>query len=404
MVESGFTNDPNAVLRLSGDTTDTWQYRELGTDNWQEVIGSADIALNDGAYSIETRKIDVAGNFVATVTRVKVDTVAATPSMTLLEDTGIQGDAVTTNPLVQIGGLEAQSVWEIRVKGEQNWNPSSFSDNQFKLMVGTHTYEIRQTDRSGNVSEIGEFTFTYQSAVVEPSITLAQDTGLSANDLVSNNSTINIGLLPEATAWQFSIDGGEWIDGTGSSFDMLADGIGHDYAVRQQAGGLWSEPTTIDQATFDNTTPADFTVALAVDSGLSSMDGITNQDSITLTGLEIGTRLEYRTDGGEWQGLEVATTDASLQLEAGTHAYEFRQVDTAGNMSSTISRTYTYINADLTAPSIAVAVDTGRLDNDNVTSNRQIDVSLAVTNGITWQIKSMATVRGSTGQERRLTP
>lgn len=392
MITNGFSNDPNAVLRLSGEDTDTWQYRYVdpvnGHGQWQDVTGSQqDIMLTEGAYNIETRKIDIAGNFVSALNRVKIDTTAATPTMTFVEDTGMVGDGISTNALVDIGGLEGQAIWEVRVDDSPYWNTTTVASNQFKLLVGTHTYYIRQTDKAGNISEIGEYTFTYQSAVVEPTLSLDEDTGVSNLDLVSNQSQINVnGLLADAI-WQYQTDqNGQWLEGSGTSFQMLTDGQSHHYSVRQQSGGIWSEATTLYAVRFDNTAPTDFGVNLQVDSGSFSNDGITNQSNVLLTGLEVGARFEYRVDGGEWQGFEVNSTSATLNLEVGTHDYEFRQQDTAGNFANVITRTYTYINADLAAPSMVLNNDTGDLSTDRITNAGQINVTLSVSGtGVRWQ-------------------
>jgi hypothetical protein len=107
---------------------------------------------------------------------------------------------------------------------------------------------------------------------------------------------------------------------------------------------------------------------------------------VLLNDLEIGARFEYRVDGGAWQGFEVDSTSATLNLEVGTHNYEFRQQDTAGNFANIITRTYTYINADLAAPTIVLNNDTGDLSADKVTNAGQINVTLSVVGaGVRWQ-------------------
>ncbi len=392
VVANGASNDSNAVLRLSGDDTDIWQYRYIdpvnGRGEWQDVSGSQDVRLTEGAYNIETRKIDIAGNFVSALTRVKIDTTVLTPTMTFVEDTGDLGDNISTNAVVAVGGLEAGSIWEVRIDDSPYWNQTTLDGNKFKLSVGTHTYFIRQTDKAGNASDIGEYTFTYQSAVAQPVLTLADDTGTRNNDFISSNSTVNVtGLLPDAV-WQYQIDdNGRWLNGTGSSFEMLTDGAAHSYGIRQQSNGLWSEPSTVYGVRFDNSTPSSaFDITLAADSGSSASDGITNNGQMIISNLEAGSRLEYRIDGGEWFALEVADSTQSLGLTVGTHGYEFRQVDTAGNASGIISRNYTYINADLAAPSLALANDAGMENDDSLTSDGQINISLSVVGtGVSWQ-------------------
>ncbi|PTQ91333.1 Ig-like domain-containing protein [Agitococcus lubricus] len=391
-IDGGFTSDTNAVLRLTGEATDQWQYRYYNDPNKEiySFSGSSDVVLGEGTHNVQIQRIDIAGHVVSTSARVIVDNSAATPTMTLIEDTETLADGITTNPLVKIGDVEKMAVWEVKVDDSPYWNTwpvSPDTPNQFKLLVGTHTYYIRQTDKSGNVSEIGEYTFTYQSAVPEPTFIL-DDTGANAYDLVTNNQVVQIGnLLPDAI-WQYQIDNGEWITGTGTSFTMLADGQGHDYAIRQQSGGKWSEPQTLLQVRVDNSTPNNsFSIDLASDSGISSSDGITNQSTVVFNNLETGARLEYRIDGGSWQGVEISNSSMSLfVLDVGTHDYDFRQTDAAGNSSGLISRSYTYINTDVAAPSLSIANDTGQTSADALTKDSTINVALSVVGeGVYWQ-------------------
>ncbi|WP_417617607.1 hypothetical protein, partial [Oceanisphaera sp.] len=69
-----------------------------------------------------------------------------------------------------------------------------------------------------------------------PTMSLAVDSGSSANDGISQQGSINVGLASDVSSWQYSLDGGaSWNTGTDSSFE-LADNTTYaigDVQVRQ---------------------------------------------------------------------------------------------------------------------------------------------------------------------------
>ncbi len=389
VIDGDATNDATAKLRVTKSSTDVAQYRFVTEDNlngtWIDVGASNVITLGEGTFNVETRKIDVAGNYVESMTRVTKDTSALAPTMTLVEDTGTAGDGITTNAMVKIGGLESQSKWEMKIDDATTWAEFPLTAGQFKLLAGTHKYYLRQTDQAGNLSEVADYTFTYQSEVPSPVLKLANDTGISDGDFITQTTVMNVTGLADGATWQYRKNGGAWVDGTGSSFTMVPNPAGDVYEVRQNVAGKYSEASTAAKVVIDTAGPSNITVALQSDSGTSASDGITNSSKVAVSGLETGARLQVRVDGGDWRSVEVKDAQQLLQLEDGTHSYDFRQLDAAGNASAIVTKTYTYLNADMAAPTMTLAADTGGAG-DNVTSNKQINVALAVAGtGVTWQ-------------------
>lgn len=115
-----------------------------------------------------------------------------------------------------------------------------------------------------------------------------------------------------------------------------------------------STPGTI-AFTLDTLAPAAPTFALASDTGSSSTDGITNNGSVTVSGLETGATWEYSTNNGtDW----TPGAGSSFLLGEGTYAsgtVRVRQSDLAGNTSSP-SQNGSAITVDLTAPTTTATV------------------------------------------------
>ncbi|WP_185733898.1 hypothetical protein, partial [Burkholderia sp. Bp8986] len=68
-------------------------------------------------------------------------------------------------------------------------------------------------------------------------------------------------------------------------------------------------------------------VALAVDSGSSAVDHVTNVGTLNLTGIETGATVQYSVDNG-------AHWSAGFGAVEGVNNVQVRQVDVAGNTSA----------------------------------------------------------------------
>jgi hypothetical protein len=95
--------------------------------------------------------------------------------------------------------------------------------------------------------------------------------------------------------------------------------------------------------TLDTKAPAMPTIALAVDSGTSGSDRITNNGTLAIGGMENGAAAQYSIDGG-------TTWTTSFHAVEGTNNVRVRQVDLAGNISTASSLVFTM---DTKAPTAA---------------------------------------------------
>ena len=156
---------------------------------------------------------------------------------------------------------------------------------------------------------------------------------VGASDRITNNATINVTGLVTGGTWQYQVDSSAWATGTGSSFTATSGA--HTYLVRQfDIAGNSSVVSTAVTYTLDNTAPVAPTLRLAIDSGSSASDGLTNNATINVSGLETGATWQYNVDGsGSW----MTGTGASFTASTGTHSYSVRQTDAADNTSTTSS-------------------------------------------------------------------
>src|SRR5207244_4288985 len=103
------------------------------------------------------------------------------------------------------------------------------------------------------------------------------------------------------------------------------------------------------------------TVSLVADSGASSTDHYTSNGHLNVGGIESGATVRYSIDGG-------ASWTTSFTAVEGANTVLVKQTDLAGNTSAPTSLTFT-LDTATTAPSAALAHDTGASGSDHVTNN-----------------------------------
>ena len=231
-------------------------------------------------------------------------------------------------------------------------------------MQGANTVEVRQTDVAGNVSTPTSFAFTLDTVdPTAPTVALANDTGSSGTDKITDNASLAlIGVECGATV-EYSIDGGSNWSTSAPTLAQLAQGSNTVEVRQTDLAGNVSTPTSF-AFTLDTVDPAAPTVALANDTGSSGSDQVTNDPSLTLTGIESGATVEYSLDGGSNWSTSAPTL---AQLVQGSNTVEVRQTDVAGNVSSAGSLTFT-LDTSTAAPGVALTTDSGSSASDHITN------------------------------------
>ncbi|MCX8519029.1 MAG: Ig-like domain-containing protein, partial [Methylophilaceae bacterium] len=342
----------NTTINVFGlESGATWQYQE-DNGTWADGTGSS-FTASTGEHSYLVRQIDVAGNTRATSTAVTYtfDTSApATLSLTLASDTGISAsDNLTSNATINVSGLESGATWQYQ---EDNSAWLTGTGASFIASTGTHSYSVRQTDAAGNTSTTNAVTYTFDTSALAPNLTLASDTGSSASDRITSNPTINVTGLVTGGTWQYQVDSSAWATGTASS--LIASSGAHTYFVRQtDAMGNISTQSVAVIYTLDTSAVAP-TLSLAADTGPNSTDGLTNNPTIVVTGLESGAVWQYKVDStGTWTTATASGTSATFTAMSGSHSYVVQQSDVAGN-ASPVSTAVTF-NLDTSSPNMIVA-------------------------------------------------
>ncbi|MFC3215609.1 beta strand repeat-containing protein [Novosphingobium panipatense] len=408
----GITN--NGTVSVGGlEPGVTWQYSTDGGATWQTGTGTS-FELGSGTYpagTVQVRQVDLAGNAGGSFTlpALTVDTAAPAALTATIADTGVPGDAITSDSTVTVSGLEPGATWQYSTDSGATWQTGTGAS--FELAPGSYgagEVRVRQVDAAGTPGAVFPLpAVTVDTTIAAPTAALATDTGASAGDGLTADATVLVGGLEPGATWQYSTNGGaSWQAGTGTSFELAPGTYGAgvvqvrqtDIAGNQSAGALLGA-VTVDTAV------ASPTVVLAADTGLSASDRVTNDATVTVGGIEPGASWQYSTDGGAtWQ----TGTGTSFELAPGTYGtgvVQVRQTDLAGNVSAPAALAPVTIDLTAAPPSLALATDTGTSPDDGVTSDATVAVG-GLEPGATWQYSTNggATWQAGTGTSFELAP
>ncbi|NLQ18133.1 hypothetical protein HGG82_10925 [Marinomonas sp. M1K-6] len=372
---------------LAGDVVSGYAYVPI-TSSWFQGDG-------DGNYD----DVVVTVNKVESSTTIKVDTTAPdAPTFALHQDTGesdTDGVTVTSDTTVDVTLAEGITHWQYSLDGGSTWITRT-SGSSFELK-GSTTYnvgdiQVKQIDKAGNESGV-----TSNASIIETLETLApdlsfEDTGSSDSDGITNSTTVSVTFDNgvDLASWQYSLDAGStWSDGTGTTFELAANKTyqADSIQVKQTDTEGNEEIATLSSKVVTDDTASTPVIFLATDSGQSTSDGMTNDATYRVKLANDVDSWEYSTDGGaNW----VTGSDTSFELnENQTYAIgdiQVRQTDVAGNVSAIKSNT-TAITTDLIAPdapSASLSNDTGASDEDGITNDTTVDVTLA-DDAVSWQ-------------------
>ena len=245
----GISNQPR-VLIYNLEPGATWEYR-VGDGPWTSGTGDGFDMLEDGeAHSYFARQTNSAGKPSLESAEAMFqfdDTPPAPLAIALVTDSGTAGDGITNVPSIQVSVLEERDLFEYRLD-DGVW--TLWRSDIVPMEVGAHSYQVRRYDVAGNASTVTEGTFTYLNADVDaPKAALVDDSGNNPADGITNDGRIHVvisGADPDAT-WEYQIDDGPWLPGSGDSF--AAEPGSHTYRVRQRdAAG--NESAASDPVTF----------------------------------------------------------------------------------------------------------------------------------------------------------
>jgi Ca2+-binding RTX toxin-like protein len=354
---ASLTNDTNGADLTTSDAAVTVADAAETVTRTYSLDGGAATAsyvapTTDGIHTVVVTDTDLAGNAASTSFAFTLDTTIATPTIALVTNSGSDQDMLTNDAALLISAPAGDVTRVIKLDG------NVVEPYQAPTVDGTYTVEVIDTDTAGN-SSTASITFTLDTTIAAPAVSLLSDTGTSGDGITSNPAIV-VDPAGETVTRTYSLDGGA---STASYVAPTGDG---EYTVVVTDTDLAGNAASTSFNFTLNGVIATPTVALAVDSGSAGNDGITNDGAlnisaaapnvsrvITVNGIEVPTYVPPTED----MAYTVVVTDTNL----------------AGASAST-TLTFT-LDKTVAAPVVTLVQDTGT--NDGITSNAAITVDPA---------------------------
>ncbi|WP_171853834.1 Ig-like domain-containing protein [Enterobacter hormaechei] len=421
----------------------SYQATVAANGSWSVFVPGRDfLGLSDGDYTITATVSDKAGNPGSATHDVTLNGDVPTIAINTFAQDDIVNAAEHGTPLVISGTTDAPAgqtvtitlngkTYTATVQNDGTWSYTVGSADVTALADGgSYVINAQVSNAIGN-SASDNHTVTVDLTAPSMGISidsLQNDTGLSANDFITNDSQVVVNgsltaQLGNNEKAQISLDGGvTWIDltVTGTTWRYtdgrtLTDGT-YQYQVRviDNAGNVGA--TDSQDVVIDLTKPAAATItvdSVSQDTGLSDSDFITSDNQISLKGtlgaaLGSGDHAQISLDGGAtWTDVSVSglswTYIDGRTLTDGDYNYQLRVIDDAGNISATTSQVVTI---DTVAPDASKTIaidsisdDTGLSSSDFITRDTSLTLhgslgatladgeyaQISIDGGVTWQ-------------------
>jgi parallel beta-helix repeat protein len=285
------------------------------------------INLSDGPHTITVTAFDVLGNNASVSVSFMIDTVMPAISIT----TPANGALLNTSSVrVEWAGSDATSgieLYEVRFDASGWFGVGVDTGFLLKgLSEGTHIFEVRAVDRSGNINSTN-VSFTVDT--VAPALTITPPAGL----LASSSLTVGWNCSDATTGvktCEYRLDTGAWTDSGANRSVQLAsvpDGT-HDFEVRvmDKVGNMASQRVRF---TVDTTAPL-VSIASPSEGAFMRVSAFTAQwnGSDATSGIAL---FEARLDIGDWLKTGTGLLYNFQSVPDGNHTLMVRATDLAGN-------------------------------------------------------------------------
>jgi large repetitive protein len=319
-----FTRSPSATFTFEGEDDSPGAlrfecrlYRDVPSAFAACTSPQTFTGLSTGTYTFEVRAIDVANNVDESPASFTW-TIDATPPETSI-DSGPPALTSSTSASFEFSANEEGSTFECSLDGalyEACTSPASYAG----LADGSHTLEVRATDRAGNTdASPASQTWTVDTVAPETAIDNAPDALTN-----STSASFEFSATEEGSTFECSLDGADFESCTSpASYTDLADGE-HTLRVRatDRAGNTDASPAS-HSWTVDTVAPE-----TAIDDGPAAL---TNSASarFEFSATEEGSTFECSLDGADFAACTSPATYADL--DDSEHVLRVRATDRAGN-------------------------------------------------------------------------
>jgi Bacterial Ig-like domain len=326
---------------------------------------------SDGSYTIIVRAEDAAGNVtVSDELAFTLDTAVAKPSLT--PNSLVANGGVTNDGRINVSNIESGAYWEYKTFNDTSWDGSWTAGNGTQVTLnndGVKQVKVRQIDLAGNMSDESDvFSFTLDTTISAPVISLQTDSGSSPSDLLTKVGAVVVNFDVDAV-WQYSLnENTDWVSGSGSSFSLSDDGTKSVSVRAIDAAGNVSSSTSLT-FTLDTTLTTPL-ISLVNDSGVFATDRVTNDGRISITGIDPDATWQYSLDAGSNWNSGTGSTYNFSNTPDGNKSFLVKVTDTAGNVRTSDAFSFTL---DTVSPLLSAMTPSNTSTNVAVSANFVFD-------------------------------
>jgi hypothetical protein len=302
--------------------------------------------LADGAQSFDVKAAaDLAGN-AGTTTNYSwtIDTVPSDTSITS-KPAALSN---TASPSFGFSATEAGSTFECSLDGGAFAacpTPQSYSG----VADGAHTFQVRAVDPAGNLDP-SPASYAWTIDATPPDTTIGPS--FPAALTIATGATFDFSSTESPSTFQCALDGGAYAScSTPKSYSGLADGA-HTFYVRATDVAANTDPSPAFYTWTVDTTPP----ATAIGPTVPAANTQSPSATFDLASNEPGSTFECRLDGALFGSCTTPVSYAALA--DGTHTFDVRATDPAGNLdSSPASYTWKIDNVAPSTPTLTAPAD-----------------------------------------------
>ncbi|HEV8688024.1 MAG TPA: hypothetical protein VGQ84_12170, partial [Gaiellaceae bacterium] len=300
--------------------------------------------LADGAHSFQVRATDAAGNVDPTPASASW-TIDTTPPETTIA-AGPSGIVTASSASFDFSASETGGTFACSLDGaalSACTSPQSYSG----LAVGPHTFQVRAADALGNADATpASRSWTVQAADTTP----PETTIASAPAALVNVSSASFAFSSTEAGSTFAcaLDGAAFAPcSSPQSYGGLADGS-HSFQVRATDAAGNADATPAARSWSIDTTPPDTSITAGPTGTVTSTSA-----SISFGASEAGASFQCTLDGGAYTA--CTSPQSYTGLAAGTHTFQVRAVDAAGNADATPAASTWTVQAPAPTPNTLTA-------------------------------------------------
>jgi len=323
--------------------------------------------------------------------------VLSKPTVSLINDSGIDGDNVTNDYRLKVSGILANN------KAEYSTNNVDWSAEPPTAVLGINTIYVRQKTADGSHSDTTEFHYLYDNNGVSGSIeSIESDYETAVFEISFNEPVIDFSQSSIAVSSGYLSDFSE-IDNSTYRVKLTSNQPTATVSieagnVKDIAGNTNTERLLTDHS-FEEQKPSLLSVSLKNDNGIRIDDKITSIAELEFTGLEPGNRIEYSNDTKVWSSF--------FNFNEGGNTLYARQVTPNGTEGGHGSE-FNFV-LDTTSPEITVEKHSEDVSDRsityNVTFNEDVyDFSASDIKLSSGTLTEFSSLNGSTSYLFKVTP